>query len=222
MPPKEKSDKDPKSDKGSNAARLGDLETAVESLKGKVKQNSGDAKGSIDDLNGKINRNSTDIAVNLRLIQKEKLEREWEGLKGTFVVRGYKWEKATFAGKENSTRRKFIRLMARKVFVDSQLMSFEDWKETMFPDCKPVFWDSRAGFHDKLVTPLYIQFGDRGLWHSIKGALNGKRDLPYQIREALPRILHKRYDDALRHRRTLLSAAVSPRTLFIDVKPTEP
>jgi hypothetical protein len=220
MPGKEK---ESKTDKESTASKLVELEATIESLSGKVKKNSKDVKASIDSLNGKVTKNSTDIAANLRLIQKEKLEREIEALKGKFIIRGYEWQKATFTGRENSTRRKFIRLMARNVFVESQLMTFEEWKETEFPDCKPVFWDNKAGFSDKLTTPLLIQFGDLSLWHGIKAALNGKRDLVYQIREALPRILDKMYDDALRHRRTLLSApSGGTRKLFIDIKPSEP
>jgi hypothetical protein len=193
MPGKEK---EPKADKDATAAKLLELETTLDSLSGKVKKNTKEVK----EASGKANKNAADIAANLRLIRKEKLEREWDGLKGKFVVRNYEWHKATFTGQENSTRRKFIRLMARNVFVESQLMTFEDWKKTQFPDCKPVFWDNKAGFHEKLTTPLYIQFGDIGIWHGIKGALNGKRDLVYPIREALPRILDKMYDDALKHR----------------------
>jgi hypothetical protein len=189
----------------SNATRLTTLEKAV------------------DLLTNKVTHNSTNIAANLRLIKKEKLEREMENLKGKFVVRGYEWTKATFAGRENSSRRKYIRLLAKVVSVDSGLMSHEDWKEVDFPDCKPVFWDQYATFDEKLSTPLCIQFSHMALWHGIKGALSGKRDLIHPIREALPRILDKMYDDALKHRRTLLDAAGGAgHTLYVDIKPSEP
>jgi hypothetical protein len=189
--------------------------------KGASKERMADMEAKLDSLNAKVIQNSSDIAINLRLIRKEKLEREMEGLKGKFVVRGYEWTKGTFTGNENSMRRKFIRQMARKVFVDSGLMTFEEWKGTEFPDCKPVFWDKYASFHDKLTTPLIIQFADRSLWHGIKGSLSGKRDLAFPIREALPRILDKAYDDALKYRRVLLNAK-DTKTLYIDLKPSAP
>jgi hypothetical protein len=104
-----------------------------------------------------------------------------------------------------------------------RITTHEEWKETEFPDCKPVFWDNKAGFSDNLTIPLMIQFGDISLWHGIKAAFNGKRHLVYQIRKDLPRILDKMYDDALRHRRTLLSApSGGTRKLFIDIKPSKP
>jgi hypothetical protein len=139
----------------SNATRLATLEKAV------------------DLFTNKVTHNSTDIAANLRLIKKEKLEREMENLKGKFVVRGYEWTKATFAGRENSSRIKYVRQLAKVVFMDSGLMSHKDWKEVNFSDCKPVFWDQYATFDEKLSTPLCIQFSHMALWHGIKGTGKG-------------------------------------------------
>jgi formiminotetrahydrofolate cyclodeaminase len=92
----DKPDKESKSDKGSHASKLVELEATIDSLTSKVNKNSKDVKASIETLRGNVNKNITDIAANLRLIKKEKLEREMEGLKRKFVIRGYEWEKATF------------------------------------------------------------------------------------------------------------------------------
>jgi predicted nucleic acid-binding Zn-ribbon protein len=69
MPGKEK---ESKSDKDATAAKLLELEATLDSLSGKVKKNTKEVK----EASGKANKNSADIAANLRLIRKEKLERE--------------------------------------------------------------------------------------------------------------------------------------------------
>ena len=163
-------------------------------------------------LSDKVEDNSTRITSLDRKLEKEKLERELEGMKGEFRIIGYRWSLAELGRPGSAARRRFVSNLIRKAFINLGLIDEEIADSTPIDDLRPLGW--------KDGNPLVIKFGDQTVFHGIKERLpKVKHTTPstLKIRENRPIILENMHNDLLRFRRSLLNDN-NARTIYVEEK----
>ena len=171
-------------------------------------------RGATDKLSEMIEENTQRIDKVDKKIEKEKLDREIENMRGEFRVSGYEWTLRDLGRPGTAARRRFVSNLVRVAFVNHELLDQDIADNTPIVDLRPVGWKDK--------NPLIIKFGDIMVAHGIKERLPKiGAGSTVKIREMRPIILDHMYNDLLRTRRELLNDNPN-RTLFIEEKPFPP
>ena len=194
-----------------NEARL---KQAISEVRTQFISESATIQDQCRDISTKVDDHENRLEELDRKIEKEKFDRELEGMKGEFRIIGYVWKLADLGRPGTAARRRFLSNLIRVVFINQQLIDPEQ-EATPIADLRPIGWFES--------NPLAIKFGDLMVAHGIKERLHkiGANPSSIKVRVMRPIIIDSMYNDLLRIRRSLLDAD-SNRTIYVEEKSFPP